>query len=147
MSLIVVRNPNTVQKCESGIPLAYLEGLEECYGLFLKDMEKMGSMVVPFNWTNFGDEDKVFECLAGTQLSPLQLQQWDVATQMLLSLLGNTSQLRARMVADVRHAADDELNMDDELVTDLTVEESYSRASCQTPEPAVMQPRLISPSR
>jgi len=127
--------------------LAYLEGLDECYARFLKNMEVLGSKIVKLDWSEFGSEDLVHKLLATTKLSPVQLQQWDVATEMLLTLLANTSLLRARMVADVRHDADEELNMDDDIVTDLTVEESYSRVSCQTPEPRMDQPRLISPSR
>jgi hypothetical protein len=39
--------------CESGIPLAYLEGLDECYLTFLKNIEAQGSIVLNFDWRKF----------------------------------------------------------------------------------------------
>lgn len=39
--------------CESGIPLAYLEGLDACYQTFLGDMAAQGSAVLQFDWRDY----------------------------------------------------------------------------------------------
>lgn len=45
--------------CESTIPLEYLIGLDECYHLFLEQMQKLGCHVLSIQWKDFGDEVKV----------------------------------------------------------------------------------------
>ena len=43
------------RECESGIPLAYLEGLDRCYKKFCVDMQDSGVDVLSFDWEQFGD--------------------------------------------------------------------------------------------
>ena len=41
--------------CESGIPLAYLEGLNTCYQNFVQDFQKRGAGVLELEWEIFGE--------------------------------------------------------------------------------------------
>ena len=48
---------------ESGIPLAYLEGLDKCYRELLMELEDRGSNVYLVEWDSFGHIDKVIKQL------------------------------------------------------------------------------------
>tara|TARA_B100001094_G_scaffold252521_1_gene250569 strand:- start:143 stop:814 length:672 start_codon:yes stop_codon:yes gene_type:complete len=50
---------------EAGIPLEYLEGLENLYRDLMQDMEDMGSRVEFIDWSEFQSPDKVYEFIRG----------------------------------------------------------------------------------
>lgn len=45
----------------SGIPIEYLQGLEECYKELLIEMESSGTRIGRLDWNNFGQVDQFFE--------------------------------------------------------------------------------------
>ena len=53
------------RNCEGGIPLAYLQGLDDCYQNFLKDMADRGSKVISLPWNTFGDADEASVMVSG----------------------------------------------------------------------------------
>ncbi|KAK3708360.1 hypothetical protein QZH41_004259 [Actinostola sp. cb2023] len=44
---------------ESGIPMAYLQGLDKAYKNMLINMRNHGSQVLIYDWTNFGYQHEV----------------------------------------------------------------------------------------
>lgn len=58
------------QDCEEGIPLAYLAGLDTCYGNFLVAMQSI-STVVSIPWSTFGDLRVVAEHVASLRHAPM----------------------------------------------------------------------------
>ena len=50
--------------CEDGIPLAYLQGLDDCYKRFLDAMTDTGAAVLSVDWNKFGDVADVAAAVA-----------------------------------------------------------------------------------
>ncbi|KAL0229850.1 hypothetical protein PCE1_003414 [Barthelona sp. PCE] len=48
------------RECESGIPIAYLEGLSSCYKTFVMDIEQRGSNLLHLDWNSYGECEQVF---------------------------------------------------------------------------------------
>ena len=67
-----------------GIPLEYLEGLENCYEDLLQEMEERGSRVLKFDWGEFGSAEEVakdikeaFEEESAKKQQQKKLQEWE----------------------------------------------------------------------
>lgn len=62
------------RECESGIPLAYLAGLERCYERFLQSMEEEhGCAVLRKDWGLFGDVDSIAQGIRAVRPSKATL--------------------------------------------------------------------------
>jgi deoxyadenosine/deoxycytidine kinase len=59
------------RECEGGVPLDYLSKLNDEYLIFLKEMKKLGSCVLSYNWTKFQDEDKIV-----SDILSVDITQW-----------------------------------------------------------------------
>lgn len=57
--------------CEDGIPLAYLQGLDECYKNFVGEMEATRARVFSMPWNSFGSNDSVVANIHSVAASPL----------------------------------------------------------------------------
>ena len=51
--------------CEATIPLAYLQGLNECYEELIKDLTEQKHKVIRLDWNHFGTVEKVLESFQG----------------------------------------------------------------------------------
>jgi len=77
---------------DSGIPLAYLEGLHGCYGQLLDELETKGSNVLRLDWENFGSPESVRDAvLAGAGPRPAAI------APIVKELLASEELLRSRM--------------------------------------------------
>lgn len=76
-----LRALSTAQSCESGIPLDYLSGLDECYQNLLRNM-RASSTVLRLPWDSFGTTDQVVEALR-TMAEPPADQGWERADELL----------------------------------------------------------------
>jgi hypothetical protein len=54
------------RSCEGGIPMAYMQGLHECYRKFVATMRDEGSFVVARDWSHFGAVDDVAAAILAT---------------------------------------------------------------------------------
>ncbi|KAJ6228549.1 NADH dehydrogenase [ubiquinone] 1 alpha subcomplex subunit 10 [Anaeramoeba flamelloides] len=54
------------RKCESGIPLDYLLGLEERYLCLLEELEQWNSVVIKVDWTQFGCAGDILKTIIKT---------------------------------------------------------------------------------
>jgi len=55
--------------CESSLPLAYLEGLHECYEKLMYNMQNEGVRVIRLDWNNFGDTKTVVNLINTSLMS------------------------------------------------------------------------------
>jgi len=51
------------RKCESAIPLEYLQGLDSCYQEFINWMRSQGTTIIVLPWNNFGDAKGLLKLL------------------------------------------------------------------------------------
>ena len=76
------------RECESGIPLAYLAGLDECYHTFLADMASAGCSVLSFDWSEFGDAKAIAAAVAALPF-PLSNSSSNAPDPKLLRLVAS----------------------------------------------------------
>ncbi|KAJ6253279.1 NADH dehydrogenase [ubiquinone] 1 alpha subcomplex subunit 10 [Anaeramoeba flamelloides] len=92
------------RKCESGIPLDYLLGLEERYVYLLEELEQMGGNVVKVDWTQFGSSinvlKKIIDKVCKSKSSNLTINETedhDQITDQLKTLLNSWEQLKQKL--------------------------------------------------
>jgi len=66
------------RECESGIPIEYLEGLDQCYYAFLTYMQRKGTNVIRMPWTQFGTVQQVADELMKSKPAPVELWMRDM---------------------------------------------------------------------
>lgn len=76
---------------DSGIPLAYLQGLDGCYRSFLANMKAHGSEVISVPWAAFGSVEQVREAMQPT------LEQAAPWNPDLLSVVSSEQLMQQRM--------------------------------------------------
>ncbi|KAJ3429004.1 NADH dehydrogenase [ubiquinone] 1 alpha subcomplex subunit 10 [Anaeramoeba flamelloides] len=92
------------RKCESGIPLDYLLGLEERYVYLLDELKQMGGNVVKVDWSQFGYAvdvlKKIINKLSKNKSSNLTINETedpDQITDQLKTLLNSWEQLKQQL--------------------------------------------------
>jgi hypothetical protein len=58
------------RECESGIPLQYLQGLDECHHAMVDRMQLTGLTVLSLNWANFGTGESMNTIAREMALAP-----------------------------------------------------------------------------
>ena len=81
--------------CESGIPLAYLEGLDECYRSWLPQMEAMGAQVVTVDWNDFGNTNQCVQALDAVESD--SVEEWQAKWGHLNAFLADQQRIEARL--------------------------------------------------
>ncbi len=81
--------------CETGIPLAYLAGLHQCYLQFLDSMRTAGSTVLVFPWEQFGNACHVAQAVRAAPTPGIA--EWVGNVQSLMALVYSTPALVRRM--------------------------------------------------
>jgi hypothetical protein len=120
--------------CEEGIPLAYLQGLDECYRTMLREMGSKGVTVLSTKWDEFGETADVAASVkraAGGWVSPspefLAFIGDDVAVSDLLRMPATAEEEAAAEAA--KEKANAAGNTDDAL------DQSMQGLSVGTPSP------------
>lgn len=99
---------------DSGIPLAYLQGLDNCYKQFLREMRERGSEVLSFDWKDFGSVDSIRH---GVHNARPSLLGWNES--FLRDVVASEHQLKSRMRVRRPYAVVDDSDDDDILKMDL----------------------------
>lgn len=110
---------------DSGIPLEYLQGLDTCYQLFLREMRAQGSTIVSFDWANFGSVDQIkSEMVRSEAAAPAA--PWNAS--ILKMVTSSRDNIRERM----RVSSDEDQDWSDEDEDDLI---ASNQAELQTLAP------------
>eukprot|EP01086_Lenisia_limosa_P006406 TRINITY_DN25207_c0_g1_i1.p1 TRINITY_DN25207_c0_g1~~TRINITY_DN25207_c0_g1_i1.p1 ORF type:complete len:305 (-),score=94.00 TRINITY_DN25207_c0_g1_i1:122-997(-) len=136
------------RECESGIPLDYLEGLDQCYKNFVELMDKTPSKVVVCDWDNFGAPSDIAAHINAVKTD--SVGSWFKDVNGLRSFLYSEARVRSAMVNQTGEFSDDGVSDDDGvdiMEYDIGVENvaemnRVSQASSKTVE----MPQVISMS-
>lgn len=140
------------RECESGIPLPYLQGLDECHHEMVQRMTKSGIKVRSLEWKDFGTDGSMDDIAQEIKQSPAVQQSKvlldfisddnSVAQQSQLHeedfnenetyLLDEQREVEALMVATVDPSALTEGEVDNPR--DTIISKSHSNSSTSTPE-------------